>query len=255
MSLRAVVRQPGHDLGACELTHLERTAIDSGAALSQHTAYARVLEAHGVQVETLPSLDGFPDACFVEDPALVLDSVSIMTRPGAPTRVGEVESLAHALAPWRPVVRMQSGTLEGGDVLALAGTLYVGLSSRTNAAGVAELRRLVEPHGYAVVGVHVSGALHLKTAMTALDAQTVVAHPSLKDRVPLRGLRIVDTHPDELTGANVLRLDDKLVLSASAPQTADRLVAMGYAVTAIDLSEFEKAEAGLTCLSLIFSTP
>jgi dimethylargininase len=191
---------------------------------------------------------------FVEDTAVVLDELAVVTRPGAQSRRGETASIAAALARERS--RLHSleapATLDGGDVLRVGRTLYVGLSRRTNTAGLQQLSGFVLPFGYEVVGVPISRCLHLKSAVTLVAPQTVLLQPLWLDPAPFRALERIEVDPAETTAANVLALDDAVVCAASHPRTRERLQAHGLRTIALDVSEIEKAEGGLTCCSLVF---
>jgi dimethylargininase len=249
----AVVRGVSPSLHECELTYLEREPIDLDRAEHQHAAYVRLLRDLGLEVVEIPADPAFPDCCFVEDVAVVLDEVAIMTRPGAASRRGEVPPVEDALSRYRQVVRIQApATLEGGDVLAVGRTLFVGSSPRTNVAGIEQLRALAEPLGYRVVAVPVLGCLHLKSAVTALDDGHVLANGRWIDPGPLGELEIVPVDPREPGAANVLRARGTIVVHAGFPRTLDLLPKRGYTVQSLDVSEFLKAEAALTCKSLLF---
>lgn len=251
--LTAIVRQPAASIVNCELTYLERTPISHAGALTEHAAYSLALNAAGVHMVVLPALEAYPDSVFTEDAALVLDEVAILTRPGAASRQGEPEQLAPTLGRYRPLKAITApGTLEGGDVLRIGRRIFVGVSTRTNAEGVAQLRALTASYGYTVTPVTVSGALHLKTAATALDDHTLIANPAWLDLTPFAGLEILTVPPDEPWGANVLTVGEARLVNAACPRTLDQVAAAGYAVMPLALEEFGKAEAGLTCLSLIF---
>jgi dimethylargininase len=240
-------------LGDCELTFLEREPIDLDRAREQHAAYATLLEDLGFEVVEVPADAAFPDCCFVEDVAVVLDGLAVMTRPGADSRRGEIPAVEQVLAPFRPVVRIEApATLEGGDVLSLGRTLYVGRSPRTNAGGIEALRTLAEPAGYRVVTVPVIGCLHLKSAVTALDDGRVLANTSWIDPTPLQGLEVIPVDPAEPAAANVLRVGGVVVAHPGFPRTRERLGPLGLAIRTLDVSEFLKAEAALTCKSLLF---
>ena len=234
------------------MTHLEREPIDVDRALAQHADYVAALESCGAAVRVLPPLKGHADACFVEDPAVVLDEVAVMTRPGPTSRRGEVATLARELAKQRPVRHIESGSLEGGDVLAIDGTLFVGRSTRTDDAGIGALRALVTEFGIDVVPVDVKGALHLKTAVTWLGDDTIVANASWVDLEPFGRFRVIEIDAAEPFGGNVLRIGGSIVASTAAPRTSESIAATGRDVVAVDISEFHRAEAGLTCLSLVF---
>lgn len=252
----ALTREPARALDACELTYREREPIDAAAAARQHRGYCDALRACGASVVTLPPAEGMPDSVFVEDTAVVLEGVAVLTRPGALSRRGEVKLIEPEVARLRPVVRVEPpATLEGGDVLRLGRTLYVGLSPRTNAEGVDSLRRLVAPHGYDVLAVEPRGCLHLKTGCSALDDATVLANPEWVDAGLFRGREVVAVDASEPWAANVLRVGDSVCVSAAFPRTAEALAARGYDVRAVEVSEFAKAEGGMTCLSLLFGQP
>lgn len=239
-------------LAACELTHRRREPIDVGRATAQHAAYADLLRALGLEVVELPGDPAHPDCCFVEDAAVVLDEVAVVGMPGAPSRRGELPAVEAALARYRPLERVElPATLEGGDVLRVGHTLFVGRSARTNAEGIARLAAVAEPLGYRVRPVDVTGCLHLKSAVTALDHERVLAQPAWIDTAPFAGLEIVPVDPDEPEAANVLRVAGLVVADRAFPRTAARIAGMGYAVRELDVSELRKAEAALTCESLL----
>src|SRR5215216_4480913 len=252
----ALTREPARALDACELTYREREPIDAAIAAGQHRDYCEALRACGASVITLPPLDELPDSVFVEDTAIVLEEVAVLTRPGAESRRGEVSLIEPEVARLRGVVRVEApATLEGGDVLRLGRTLYVGLSPRTNAEGVAGLRRLAAPHGYKVVAVEPHGCLHLKTGCSALDEGTVLVNPEWVDAAVFRGREVVAVDASEPWAANVLSVAGSVCVSAAFPRTAEMLAARGYDVYAVDVSEFAKAEGGMTCMSLLFRQP
>ncbi len=251
----ALTHRPSPLLGECQLTFIDRTPIDLEQAYAQHQAYCASLEAAGIQVQVLETSPDLPDSAFVEDCAVILDELAILTRPGSPSRQPEVERLAPYLAEARAVVQIQSpATLEGGDVLRIEKTLYVGSSTRTNSAGIAALSEIVQPYGYQVIAVPVPGSLHLKTACTALDDETLLANLEWVDLFDLKGLRILPVAEEEPWAANILRIGDRLWAQTAFPRTREMLYGVGYAVEAIDCREFLKAEAGLTCLSLVYNT-
>lgn len=249
--LRALTRQVSPSFAACELTFLARRPIDVGKAIAQHRAYEACLSELGAHVLSLPAEPSFPDAVFVEDPAIVLDEVAIITRPGAESRRGETKSLARALAPFRELRRLlEPGTLEGGDVVHVGKTLYVGLSKRTNQAGIEQLAELLKPFGYRVVPVEVTGCLHLKSGTCWAGGDVILANRQWVDASAFEDFRIIDVaEPD---AADVLPLNGKVVIPSTFPRTAEVLAAAGFAVHPIDVSELQKAEAGVTCMSLLF---
>ncbi|HLH18104.1 MAG TPA: arginine deiminase family protein [Bryobacteraceae bacterium] len=250
--LTALTRAPSPSISACELTFLARQPIDFAHAAAQHRAYEDCLRSLGLRVISLPALPDLPDSVFVEDPAVVLDEIAILTRPGAASRRPEVECLAPALAPFRPLRRIEPpATLEGGDILRAGRTLFAGLSTRTNAEGIAQLAAIAEPHGYTVIPVEVRGCLHLKSAACYLGRDTILANRAWIDAAPLSGHRILDVRED--WAADVLATGDTIVIPANFPATAALLETEGFRPLPIDVSELQKAEAGVTCMSLIFT--
>jgi dimethylargininase len=204
-------------------------------------------------VISLAAEEQFPDSMFVEDPAVVLEEIAVMTRPGAASRRGEGASLARALEPFRELKWiLEPGTLEGGDVMRIGRTLYVGASRRSNAEGIAQLAGIAEPLGYSVVAVPVTGCLHLKSACCYAGDGMVLANRGWFDANRLRGVRILDVPAEEPSGANVLRIGETVVVPVQFPKTRALLEAAGFRVRSLDISEAMKAEAALTCSSLLF---
>ena len=252
----ALTREPARALDACELTYRGREPIDAAAAAAQHRGYCEALRACGASVITLPAVDELPDSVFVEDTAVVLEEVAVLTRPGVGSRRGEVVLIEPEVARLRGVVRVEApATLEGGDVLRLGRTLYVGLSPRTNAEGAAALRRLAAPHSYEVVTVEPRGCLHLKTGCSALGEEAVLVNPDWVDAAVFRGREVVAADASEPWAANVLSVGRSVCVSAAFPRTAETLAGLGYDVREVEVSEFAKAEGGLTCMSLLFRRP
>jgi dimethylargininase len=249
----AILRGVSPSIARCELTYLRREPIDLDRAVAQHDAYAALMRDLGLEVVEIRADAALPDCCFVEDVAVVLDGLALLTRPGAESRRGEVPAVEEVLARFRPLARIEPpATLEGGDVLTVGRTLFVGRSPRTNAAGVDQLRALVEPLGYRVVPVPVIGCLHLKSAVTALDDEHVLANTAWIDPAPLREMEIIPVAPEEPGAANVLRVHETVVAHPGFPRTLERMAERGYDVRSLDVSEFLKAEAALTCKSLLF---
>jgi dimethylargininase len=249
----AVTREVSPALGDCELSYVPREAIDVARAGAQHHDYQRALEILGCRLLTLPAEPDLPDSVFVEDVAIVLDEVAVLTRPGALSRRAEVASVAEVLRGYRSVLAIAApGTLDGGDVLRVGRTLYVGESARSNAEGIAQLRELLAGHGYAVQGVPTRGCLHLKSAVTPLGDDTLLLQPEWVDRDRFADFRVIEVDPAEPHAANVLRIGDALVMPASFPRTRQRLLDAGFQVTAVDVSELQKAEGAVTCCSLVF---
>ena len=251
--LRALTREVSPAIANCELEFLDREPIDLALAVEQHRQYQETLADLGAKVEILPAEPDLPDSVFVEDPVIVLDEIAVMTRMGATSRRGESDTLARALTMYRelsPIV--EPATLEGGDVMRIAKTLYVGYSRRTNIAGIQQLATMLHPLGYFVVPVEVRGCLHLKTACTYIGDDTVLANRAWMDPDALCSLKILDV--PEPRGANALRIADTVLMPAAFPRTRELLERSGFRVRAIDNSEMLKAEAGVTCTSLLFET-
>jgi len=248
----AFVREVGRALARCELTHLERVAIDSALAVRQHQQYTAELQALGCRLEWLPPLPEHADGVFVEDTAVLVPEVAVITRPGAPSRRGEVASVAAALGRHLPLRRItEPATLEGGDVLRIGRTLYVGISGRTNAAGVAQLAAVLEPLGYAVRAVSMRGCLHLKSACTFIAPDLLLVNPSWVDPAMFDVRAVVTVDEGEALAANTLSVGAVTLVSSAYPRTQRRLEAAGVAARAVDVSELHKAEAALTCLSVM----
>jgi dimethylargininase len=253
--MTALTRAVSRSLASCELTWLARQEIDIDLAIHQHERYEHALEAMGIRVISLPEQPEMPDAVFVEDPLLVFDEVAIVARMGSPSRRAESESLSAAISPFRPVRHiLEPATLEGGDVMRIGRDVFVGLSSRTNQAGVAQLAHELEPFGYQVRPVEVRGCLHLKSACCSMGDGKILANPTWLDTTPLRAYRIVAVAPDEPGAANILRIGDTVLIPTAFPQTQEILRAEGLAIRTVDISELMKAEAAITCSSVIFQT-
>lgn len=251
--LIAITCQPSRRLNECELTFLERVPIDIDAAERQHADYCRILTDCGAYVFTLGANDEYPDSVFVEDTAVVLDEIGVMCLPGAASRRGEVIAVREVLAPFRPLREIVlPATVDGGDVLRMGRQLFVGISSRTNEAGAEAMWHVTEAHGYRIVPVTVSSSLHLKTGCTALDENTVIMNSDWVEAAPFAAKRILNTPPDEPFGANVLQIGDTVLMNAACPRTMDIVSSAGYTVRSVEISEFAKAEAGLTCMSVVF---
>jgi len=256
MPLTAITRAVSPSMNDCQLAFVERQAIDIGKAIAQHDEYEACLRSLGISLVSLPAVADLPDAVFVEDPAIVLDEIAIMTRMGAESRRGESASLAEAVARFRPLRWIaEPGTLEGGDVVRIGSTLFVGRSARSNDAGIAQLAGELAPLGYAVKSIAMKSCLHLKSACTYLGRDTVLANREWvelggMDRPP--GLSHIDVAAEEPAAADVLAIGDTVIIPASFPRTASILERAGWRVLPIDVSELQKAEAGVTCMSLVF---
>lgn len=250
----AITHVPSPRMNECVVTHVERRPIDVAIAQRQHEAYRRALAECGAEVRLLDVNAAMPDCVFIEDTAVVLDELAIMTSPGAPSRRGEPAGIEIELAKDRRIVRIEApATLDGGDVLRVGKTILVGASSRTNALGAEALDEHARPLGYDVRVVAVKGCLHLKSACTALPDGRLLVNPAWLDVESLRDFDREVLGEDEPAAANVVVIGQAVCMSAAYPRTAERIRRLGFAVQTIDLSEFAKAEGCATCLSLIFS--
>ena len=251
--LRALTRQVGSNFAACELTFLERQVIDVAKAIEQHRGYEACLTGLGANVISLPADSAFPDGVFVEDPAIVLDEVAVIARPGADSRRGETARIAQALLPFRELRYISgSATLEGGDVVHVGKTLYVGLSKRTNPAGIGRLMQLLKPFGYRVVPLAVTGCLHLKSGACWAGGDVILANRNWVDASQFHGFKVMDVPDSEPAAADVLPIGGTLLVPSNFIRTGELLEAEGIKVLPIDVSELQKAEAGVTCMSLLF---
>lgn len=253
--LTAITRRVSPCIGKCELTYLTRRPIDIRRARQQQQAYERLLSDLGLHVISLPAEQELPDAVFVEDTAVVTDEVAVVTTMGCTARRREVDSISPVLEKYRLLQSINgAGVLEGGDVVQVGRTLFVGISTRTNVNGISQLSGIVTPYGYEVRPVQVKGCLHLSTGCGFIGRNTILANPSWVDLTPFEGFEIINVSPSEPWSANGLTLADHVLISAASPQTAARVRERGFRVLTVDISEFEKAEGGLTCLTLIFKS-
>ena len=251
----AVTREVSSALERCELTYRARVAIDVATARVQHAEYERCLEEAGCAVRRAAAGSEMADSVFVEDIAVVFDELALLTRPGAASRRVEMPAIAEILAPYRPLCPIEPpGTVDGGDVLVIGRRVFIGHSSRTNAAGIDQIRRILSAYGYTVDGVEIGGCLHLKSAATALDARTLLVNRTWAPLEAFSGFAIVDVDPAEPDGANALRVGDTIIYPSAFPRTRRRIEARGIGarVEPVDVSELGKAEGGVTCCSLVF---
>ena len=254
-TLTAITRAVSPGLADCELTFLSRQKIDVAKAIEQHRGYEESLERLGVRVIRLPAEPDMPDSVFVEDTAIALDELAVITRPGAPSRQAETESVAGAISEFRTLKFIQPpATIDGGDVMRIDRTLYIGLSARTNSEGVSQLREIVAPHNYRVETIETAGCLHLKTGCVYLCHQTILANRNWINLQLLAGFDLIDVPEDEPYAANTLTVGDTILTSSGFPKTRRLIEERGFKTQVIDISELQKAEAGLTCMSLIFES-
>ena len=248
----AITRPISPTINECELTHMSRAEIDVELAHIQHRNYQKALAALGCEVRTLAPAPVLPDAVFVEDTALVLDEIAVITRPGAASRRPECASVAAALAQYRDLRWIEApGTLDGGDILRLGRKIFVGQSKRSNRAGIEQLALQLKPFGYMVQAVPVRGCLHLKSAVTPVGPDSLLINRDWVEGRTFNGFRLIDVAPHEPAGANALWLEDTIIYPAEYESTRQMLENNGLAVDMVDVSELGKAEGGVTCCSLI----
>lgn len=241
------------NIAGCELTYIGREPLDYERAVRQHKEYCGLLAYRGLRVETLSGSADYPDSCFVEDTAIVFDELAIIASMGAASRRPERETVRKFLARHRPLAFIDlPATIDGGDVVKAGRTVFVGLSTRTNALAVGEMRRILGPLGYQVKAVEVRGSLHLTTACSALDDETLLVNPRWIDLEPFAGFRVLAVPEDEPWAANTLRAGDAVCVEARAPRTLELVRGVSEEVEVLDISELRKAEGSLTCLSIIF---
>ena len=252
--LIAITREVSSAIVRCELTHLARTPIDVEIARQQHDAYERCLADAGCRVARLATTDDLPDSVFIEDTAVVFDELAVITRPGAASRRPETAAVADALKEFRVLRSIEApATVDGGDVLVADRSVFVGRSGRTNEAGIAQMRRILEPFGYTTCGVDVGGCLHLKSAVTTLGDGRLLVNPEWVRAEAFQGFAIQTVDPGEPFAANALRINDTLIYSDAFPRTRDRLERSGLKIAAVNVSETAKAEGGVTCCSLVLT--
>lgn len=247
-----LTRQPAASIPTFEVTFVERQLPDVLLAAQQHAGYCEHLRSLGYQVTVLDAVPELPDSIFVEDTAVLFPELAVLTRPGASSRQPEVALIAETVATLKPVVQLTApATLEGGDVLRIGRKVFVGQTTRTNTEGICQLTEHLAPHGYQVIPVPVHGCLHLKTGVTALDDTTLLVNTAWLDTAPFAGFKVIAVEEGEPWAANVLCLGDHIVMNAASPKTLRTVLALGFTASAVDISEFMKMEAGLTCMSLI----
>lgn len=250
----ALTRDISPRFAECELTHLDREPIDISLARKQHREYEQALETIGYTIHRLPETPELPDGVFVEDTAVVLPEIAIITRPGAESRRPETESMASVLKEYRDLLFIDSpGTIDGGDILVMGKHIYIGNSGRTNDDAIRQFRELTGPFGYKVTTVPVTGCLHLKTALSPLGSDFLLINPEWVNPAIFKNYRTLPVHPSEPFGANVMRREHWALCPLSCPRTAELLHRQGYELLTVDQSELAKAEAGLTCCSVIVS--
>ncbi len=251
--LKALVHTVSPRIQECELSYVPRQPIDYQRAVEQHEAYCALLAQCGAEVVTLTDNAAYPDAHFVEDTAVVFDEVAVLARPGVASRRGEVAAIEAALSKYRRVVRVEPpATLEGGDVICLGNTVFVGQTARTNRAGLEALRKRLRRYDYEVVPVEVRGCLHLKSACTPVSERSLLVNPDWVDIAPFAEFNVITISENEPWAGNAIRVNDTVCLHAGFPETAALMRELGFQVETVDISELLKAEGGMSCLSLRF---
>jgi dimethylargininase len=254
--LTAITRAVSPALAKCELLFVSRQPIDLNKACAQHRAYEALLGKLGAHVISLPAEPALPDSMFVEDPAIVLDELAVILPLGTESRRPEAVSLSQALAKFRKLAYVTlPGTMEGGDILRIGRKLFAGVSKRTNSEGIRQFDAVLKRHGYEIIPVRVTGCLHLKSAVTFIGGNTLLANRAWIDTEPFADYEWIDVASEEPHAANALALAGTVLFPASFPRTRALLESRGFHVTPLDISELQKAESGLTCSSLLFDTP
>jgi dimethylargininase len=248
----AILRTPGPDCGD-GLTTANLGRPDYALLLKQHETYARALAGAGLEIVLLPPAPGFPDAYFVEDPAVVTPDAAVIARPGAPSRRGEERTLAPVLARYKALVRIEApGTLEGGDVLEAGRRWFIGVSERTNETGARQLGAVLEAQGLDWTLVPIPAGLHLKSSVNDLGDGRLLMTPDLRSEPAFRDFERLLLPPEEAYAANVLRVNGRILLPAGFPVLREMLAALGLPLVELDVGEVRKMDGGLTCLSLRF---
>lgn len=253
--LTAITRDINTSMSNCELTFLPRVPINTDLALQQHQQYQSVLSSLGCDVVTLPTEPDLADSVFVEDTALVLDEIAVMCLPGAESRRPEVAGVRNILQQYRTLASIRPpGTLDGGDLLRIGEVIYAGLSARSNKSGIEQLRNIVADYGFSVEAVEITTCLHLKSAVSEIAPDSLLINPGWIDRSAFRNVELINVDDEESHAANSLRVGSNVIYPSSFPRTMEKLQRRGINVTPIDVSELQKAEGGLTCCSLIFTS-
>lgn len=245
--MKALVRGVSPRVAEGQVTHMERQPLEYEKAVEEHGQYVDVLRELVDEVIELPADEQYPDCVFVEDTAVVLDEIAIITRPGAESRRGEVDAVAEALAYWRPIAHIQApGTIDGGDVLVLDRTIFIGLTSRTNKAGIEQFRELAR--GYDVHAIPVHGALHLKTAITRVAHDALLVNREWIDCTPFDRWKLIEIDPSEPFAANALLVGESLIYAREFPKTRKKLPGD---VRLVPAGELAKVEGGVTCSAIL----
>ncbi len=249
--MKALVHIVSPRINDCELTYLERQSIDFELAVRPHSAYCKILEEHGFEIIQLSASDDHPDSVFVEDTAVVFDEIALITNPGVESRRGEIDATEAELKKHLKIARVEApGTLDGGDVVPIGNTVFVGQTERTNPEGVKALAKILKRYDYEVIPVKVQNCLHLKSACTAISGRSLLVNPDWVDLAPFADFNVITVA--EPWAANSIRLNEAVCLHSGFPKTAQHLRELDFKVETLDVSEFLKAEGGLSCLSIRF---
>ncbi len=253
--LIAITREVSRSIVNCELTHLARTPIDVNRARTQHAQYESALKQLGVAVLSLPEEMALADSVFVEDTALVLDECAVILRPGAESRRPEIESIAKVLAPYRKLFHIQApARVDGGDILRVGKQIYVGLSTRSDTNAIEQLQDFLQPYGYEVHAVMVTGCLHLKSAVTQVAENTLLINPAWVDKNNFSETKFIEIDSSEPYAANAVLIGETIIYPTSFPKTQKKLEAAGIKMVTVGADELAKAEGAVTCCSLIFNS-
>jgi dimethylargininase len=251
--LTAITRKVSSGLAKCELSFIERKPIDMEKARAEHHEYEALLEKVGVHVISLPEEPDLADSMFVEDPAIVLDEVTVIFPLGTESRRKEAATIAAVLEKFRRLAYIKlPGTVEGGDVLRIGKNIFVGITARSNPEGIRQLAVILDHYGYQVTAVRVTGCLHLKSAVTELGRNTLLANRAWFDWKRMEGFEWVDVDLNEPHAGNALAIGESVIFPASYPKTRAIIEGRGFRVLPLDINELQKAESGLTCSSLLF---
>jgi dimethylargininase len=248
----AITRKISPRFNECEITHIDRSHIDLDVARDQHFGYMQALRSLQCEIIELPEEPDLPDSVFVEDAAFILPEVAVITRPGADSRKAETASIIQALSPHRKLLHVTApATVDGGDVLILGKNIYIGLSLRSNQEAIDQIQSLLKEYGYTVTGVAMHDCLHLKTALTKVDDQTVLINPAWVDTSHFKALDWIEVDASEPFAANCLPVNGQVIYPTSFPKTTKKLEAHGYRIFPVQVDELAKAEGAVTCCSLI----
>ncbi|HEY5730053.1 MAG TPA: arginine deiminase family protein [Anaerolineales bacterium] len=250
----AITRDVSPRFNECEITHIDRTAIDLEIAHAQHRGYVDALKKLGCDVLELPAEADLPDSVFVEDTAIILPEVAVITRPGADSRKPETGSILQALSPHIKLLHIREpATLDGGDVLVIGMHIFIGLSTRSNRHAIDQLNNLLNEYGYSVTGVQLHNCLHLKSAVTRVDESTLLINKNWVDANHFSGYTLIEVDTSEPYAANCLPVGDVIIYPTSFPKTCAKLEERGYKIVSVEVDELAKAEGAVTCCSLVLA--